>query len=56
MKTRLGISLAFLSFKARCDSGCGWKDLHYSCGGEVPCCLRVDEQGVHGAKCPTAGD
>ena len=40
------------SFKARCESGCRWKELHYSCEGKVPCCSRVDEQGVHGVQCP----
>jgi len=45
------------SFKARCESGCGWKELHYSCNGKVPCCSRVDEHGVHGMKeCPAAAE
>jgi len=44
------------SFQARCESGCHWKKLDYSCKGKVPCCARVDEKGVHGAPCPAAGE
>lgn len=44
------------SFQARCESGCHWKKLDYTCNGKVPCCARVDERGVHGAPCPPAGE
>ena len=42
--------------KMKCEAGCAWKELSYSCNGKVPCCSRVDERGVRGAPCPTEGE
>ncbi len=62
-KTQNGTHFAFSlvtrsdgSFQARCESGCHWKKLDYTCNGKVPCCARVDEKGVHGTPCPPAGE
>lgn len=35
--------------EARCEKGCAWRELTYSCGsGETPCRVRIDEHGVIG--------
>jgi len=39
--------------KMKCEAGCVWKQISYSCGGTVPCCARVDELGVRGVPCTT---
>ena len=40
----------------KCEAGCAWKELSYSCNGKVPCCFRVDERGVSGAPCPAESE
>jgi hypothetical protein len=30
----------------KCQNGCAWKELTYSCGGKLPCSSVVDESGV----------
>jgi len=42
--------------KMKCEAGCAWKELSYSCGDKVPCCARVDERGVRGVPCTTEGE
>jgi len=32
----------------KCQNGCAWKELTYSCGGKIPCSAVVDERGVQG--------
>ena len=32
----------------KCQKGCAWKTLTYSCDGKVPCSAIVDERGVQG--------
>ena len=35
--------------EARCEKGCAWRELTYSCGsGGAPCQVRIDERGVAG--------
>lgn len=36
----------------KCQAGCAWQKLSYSCDGEVPCSAVVDERGVRGAPAP----
>ena len=39
----------------KCETGCAWEKLSYSCGEKVPCCARVDERGVRGIPCAAEG-
>lgn len=32
----------------RCEAGCGWERLTYSCGSKLPCTVVVDEHSVQG--------
>ena len=37
--------------EARCEAGCAWKTLSYSCGDNATSCtVRVDQFGVAGAR------
>jgi len=42
--------------KMKCEAGCAWRELSYSCSGKAPCCARVDERGVRGVPCTTEGE
>jgi len=30
----------------KCQKGCAWKELTFSCNGKIPCSATVDERGV----------
>jgi len=32
----------------KCQKGCAWNTLTYSCGGKLPCSAIVNEHGVRG--------
>lgn len=32
----------------KCQGGCAWQNLMFSCDGQVPCSAVVDERGVGG--------
>jgi hypothetical protein len=42
-------------FEIRCDVGCDWKQVTYSCGGRVPCSAIVDQEGIRGTPTPEDG-
>jgi uncharacterized protein (TIGR02246 family) len=42
------VSQTAKGLEMKCQKGCAWKELAFSCDGKVPCSAIVDEHGVRG--------